>query len=693
MAATVTSPRFEFRPLKENQIRLLKLEPGLDGVLECELLDVPIPAGQDREKSSVDERLHYEALSYRWGSSHLKEEIRIYPRWWHTSPGMEYTWSYRMYAITSSLAAALRELRLSDEPRWLWIDQICINQRDDGEKSKQMDLMGLIYRHATRVIVWLGQVREEDDMDWENISSRPHDAEEAVAAAFIVLDSPDRQIEREPGRVGLTRRGFEILFSRAWFQRTWVIQESTLPAKESVILRCGPYQAAFDNLRRVLEKGSVFTKDRIYRGLAQATRFVKLQANLRDMEPGPERLLVGLRLLSGWFLASEIRDRYYGLLGLLDDKDEGSDVRGPETGAKDQRSYVNGGEPYTKVQNYRFDTDAAGIRKPMSDKAFFTNLAADLVIRFQTLDFLDGASGPYVPELHLPSWVPTWNVRMAAMPLAYDTRHKLPGLLEATVCEGQLRLCGLPLGSITWSASYWRGSSGLPGQETMHFLDEDQQAAEGMESHLLSIFPNVEMPTHALSLALGNVPARSDGGLDRLTQSEWLVCKARGFESILHARIAMPDEAVETRVADHTIQHGLDKMAGYIRARCSRRSGIAFQELAGVQMGRETDWGADGAKTFKARYLERATVFMTSEARFGYMWKPPTEQDQVLLVPGCARALVVRPTSEWLDSDRTERTFRVVGHCEIVGFTDARDEQHIELWRREQTNMEWFTLV
>jgi hypothetical protein len=38
----------------------------------------------------------------------------------------------------------------------LWIDAICINQKDTAERNEQVKQMGKIYKFAERVIVWLG---------------------------------------------------------------------------------------------------------------------------------------------------------------------------------------------------------------------------------------------------------------------------------------------------------------------------------------------------------------------------------------------------------------------------------------------------------------------------------------------------------------------------------------------------------
>lgn len=38
----------------------------------------------------------------------------------------------------------------------IWIDALCINQQDVLERGHQVDMMGVIYRGAQRVIAWLG---------------------------------------------------------------------------------------------------------------------------------------------------------------------------------------------------------------------------------------------------------------------------------------------------------------------------------------------------------------------------------------------------------------------------------------------------------------------------------------------------------------------------------------------------------
>ncbi|KAF2489606.1 hypothetical protein BU16DRAFT_424386, partial [Lophium mytilinum] len=84
--------------------------------------------------------LPYEALSYVWGPPSSIYHIHL---------------NEQSVPITKNLHDVLHRLRSAD-PRVLWIDQLCINQTDISERSSQVQLMGTIYTHASRVIMWLG---------------------------------------------------------------------------------------------------------------------------------------------------------------------------------------------------------------------------------------------------------------------------------------------------------------------------------------------------------------------------------------------------------------------------------------------------------------------------------------------------------------------------------------------------------
>uniref|UniRef100_A0A4E9DDL1 Heterokaryon incompatibility domain-containing protein n=1 Tax=Gibberella zeae TaxID=5518 RepID=A0A4E9DDL1_GIBZA len=83
----------------------------------------------------------YEALSYTWGDEPASVRILL---------------NGKELLVRPNLAYALAALRTS-EPRVLWVDALCINQKDTMERNHQVGMMGGIFRRADRVLVWLGR--------------------------------------------------------------------------------------------------------------------------------------------------------------------------------------------------------------------------------------------------------------------------------------------------------------------------------------------------------------------------------------------------------------------------------------------------------------------------------------------------------------------------------------------------------
>ncbi|KAH8588662.1 heterokaryon incompatibility protein-domain-containing protein, partial [Bisporella sp. PMI_857] len=123
---------YKYVPLpSDGSIRLLELAPGTDESIICRLFP-----------HNINEGKNYEALSYVWGDSNQRMTI--------TCEGSS-------LSIPKSLHVALKRFRLKSSSRVLWADAICINQRDDLERSQQVALMGQIYSNATMVLAWLGE--------------------------------------------------------------------------------------------------------------------------------------------------------------------------------------------------------------------------------------------------------------------------------------------------------------------------------------------------------------------------------------------------------------------------------------------------------------------------------------------------------------------------------------------------------
>ncbi len=94
----------------------------------------------------------YEALSYTWGSADNPVNIVV---------GRS---GDATFSVTEFLATALRYLRYEGRERVLFIEAVCVNQRDVQERRLLVERMAKIYGNARRVVIWLGP--PGDDSTW-----------------------------------------------------------------------------------------------------------------------------------------------------------------------------------------------------------------------------------------------------------------------------------------------------------------------------------------------------------------------------------------------------------------------------------------------------------------------------------------------------------------------------------------------
>ncbi|KAK3361516.1 heterokaryon incompatibility protein-domain-containing protein [Lasiosphaeria ovina] len=150
----------------------------------------------------------YKALSYVWGEPRLTDAILI---------------DGKKLAITESLGAALRRLRPpTGRPALrIWIDQICINQRDTVERNKQVRLMHAIFRAASQILVWLGP-------DADGHASRAFQLVGALRSIFddkllaSLCKSKGAGLDWIPTEYWKSLRELSRL---PWFRRAWIPQE------------------------------------------------------------------------------------------------------------------------------------------------------------------------------------------------------------------------------------------------------------------------------------------------------------------------------------------------------------------------------------------------------------------------------------------------------------------------------------
>jgi hypothetical protein len=199
--------------LATDQIRLLSIQPGEP--IRC-TLEVYNPADQKE----------YIALSYTWGPESPKQNIAI--------NGSEFSVRQNLFDF---LVVGCRK----HTGNLFWIDQICIDQSNTGERNHQVMRMSQIYKDASCVYSWLGAEADNSDeaMDFiEKLSQRRNDT-------WLHLKST----HSKQNMIG-------ALLDRPYWRRLWIVQEVVLARR--VIVLCGLLQTPFGsfeslafNLRRL----------------------------------------------------------------------------------------------------------------------------------------------------------------------------------------------------------------------------------------------------------------------------------------------------------------------------------------------------------------------------------------------------------------------------------------------------------
>ena len=192
-------------------IRVLRLLGNgiYNAEVECELLVIAFIGDEPLD-------YEYEALSWCWGTS--KPSGRIVIR----KGGKDKKRLSK--SVTPDLVAALRALRYQGRDRFLWIDQICINQENPLEKNHQVEMMSEIYGRASKVCIWLGEGDRSSRMALEFIKK-----EVLQLQNFDELCGSEQASEKWGALLDLMQR--------PWFSRRWVVQEIALA--HSTVVYCG----------------------------------------------------------------------------------------------------------------------------------------------------------------------------------------------------------------------------------------------------------------------------------------------------------------------------------------------------------------------------------------------------------------------------------------------------------------------
>lgn len=285
-------------PIHDNEIRVVDLLPGsgLEPItFECRVITLNGGRG-------------FEALSYVWGDLHARRTVEI---------------SGYNIEVTRMLYNAFQHLRKPDEKRTLWVDQVCINQHDDNEKSHQVSLMRTIYKKCSQCVIWLGDI--PSDQEFSRL-----DAE--VAMTFIHTLAYERGYSSEDdcnlhtfvtdndrGRRARKAFGALTMGGDPWWSRMWTLQEASLPF--AATLHWGPLTLPLETVELAalnLCQGwfCEISSDEV------AAEYERLTSNFLYPVRGLSIARAGetpLNVLMRWRYreATDLRDKVYGLIGLL----------------------------------------------------------------------------------------------------------------------------------------------------------------------------------------------------------------------------------------------------------------------------------------------------------------------------------------------------------------------------------------
>lgn len=263
MSTPDTYGAFKYHALQGlGAIRVIEIQPSQDGeaFLVCRLVH-----------TNLASRPQYDTLSYVWGAQ-------------VTTGSPSIALNERKFFVTPNLWSAMHCLRHEKDVRVIWIDAICINQRDIQERNQQVSLMGDIYRRAGQVFIWLGEEADNSHMVFEQMHRGSH------SDSFT----------------GQTLRAYEKLCHRPWFYRTWVLQELALSKKATIL--CGQDAIYFKDFLPTSFLSEGFHP-------IQGQNVISHLHKMRELKGGHTSQVLACAMFCH---ATDVKDKVYGLLGILD---------------------------------------------------------------------------------------------------------------------------------------------------------------------------------------------------------------------------------------------------------------------------------------------------------------------------------------------------------------------------------------
>ncbi|KAF9777760.1 hypothetical protein IL306_004328 [Fusarium sp. DS 682] len=207
-----------------------------------------------------------------------------------------------------------------DKPIVLWVDAICINQRDNQEKSQQVQLLPLIFQRSECTYAFLGKDPQQDAAVVMLLQVLVH--QQLIDDENMTWPKKLPKCPKDWKETGIAPRDHPVwaglieLLNHAWFRRVWIVQEAV--ASPIVKFVCDKYIIRWEDMAQALwylVKDGVLSHD-----VLDALQPFRILNDLRAWDERQTRwsILLLLEVFRG--LQSTLkRDRYYALLGIACD--------------------------------------------------------------------------------------------------------------------------------------------------------------------------------------------------------------------------------------------------------------------------------------------------------------------------------------------------------------------------------------
>jgi Heterokaryon incompatibility protein (HET) len=298
-----TYQNFTYTPLHflDGDIRILTLLSGCESSsIRCRL-----------DIASLGDQPIYDALSYMWGEpDQLGRTIII---------------NDKCFPVRANLWSALYNLRDTTADHVLWIDAICINQNNLKERSYQVRQMGNIFAQARFVRVWVGDKSDDSDIALSMLRELAH------GSPCTDKWNKDLKLDDSWSKWNAV---FNFLL-RSYWSRVWIIQEIAM-AREIAIC-CGQDTIPWEFLSKALSAVEYMLKMkhkiRASKWGVSKNNWATILSGICDTHPLQLDRQRALRLashsdafdidvllgISHRSSCSDLRDKLYGLLGLIQD--------------------------------------------------------------------------------------------------------------------------------------------------------------------------------------------------------------------------------------------------------------------------------------------------------------------------------------------------------------------------------------